>query len=71
MKNNMILKQITKVEILFLIGLVFIMSLTGCDNSTAQQKNKTLTKNGKNKQGKSSELLAPDFSLADLDLGLI
>ena len=47
MKNNMILKQITKVEIFFLIGLVCIMSLTGCDNSTAQQKNKTLTKNGK------------------------
>lgn len=67
MKNNMILKQITKVEILFLIGLVFIMSLTGCDNSTAQQKNKTLIKNGKNKQDKSSELLAPDFSLADLE----
>ena len=57
MKNNMILKQITKVKIFFLIGLVCIMSLTGCDNSTAQQKNKTLTKNGKTKQDKSSELL--------------
>lgn len=67
MKNNMILKQITKVEIFFLIGLVCIMSLTGCDNSTAQQKNKTLTKNAKTKQDKSSELLAPDFSLADLE----
>ena len=55
MKNNTIFKQITKVEILFLIGLVSIMSLTGCDNSTAQQKNETLTKNGKNKQDKSSE----------------
>ena len=43
------------------------MSLTGCDNSTAQQKNKTLTKNEKTKQDKSSELLAPDFSLADLE----
>ena len=67
MKNNMILKQISKVEIFFLIGLVCIMSLTGCDNSTAQQKNKTLTKNEKTKQDKSSELLAPDFSLADLE----
>ena len=67
MKNNMILKQITNVEIFFLIGLVCIMSLTGCDNSTAQQKNKTLTKNGKTKQEKSNELLAPDFSLADLE----
>ena len=67
MKNNMILKQITKLEILFLIGLVCIMSLASCDNSTAQQKNKTLTKNGKNQQGKSSELFAPDFSLADLE----
>ena len=67
MKNNMIFKQITKVEILFLILLVGLMSLTGCDNSTAQQKNKTLTKNGKNQQEKSSELLAPDFRLADLE----
>ena len=67
MKNNMILKQITKAEFFLLIGLVCIMSLTGCDNSTAQQKNKTLTKNGKKQQDKSSELLAPDFSLAALD----
>ena len=67
MKNNMIFKQTTKVEILFLILLVSIMSLTGCDNSTAQQNNKVLTKDGKNKQDKSSELLAPDFSLADLE----
>ena len=67
MKNNIILKQITKVEIFFLIGLVCVMSLTGCDNSTAQPKNTTLTKNGKPKQNKSSELLAPDFSLADLE----
>ena len=67
MKNNMILKQITKVRMLFVIMLVCLISLPGCDNSTAQQKNKMLIKNGKTKQENSNELRAPGFSLADLE----
>jgi len=67
MKNNMILKQIIKAEILFVMMLVYTISTSGCDNSTAQQKNKASIKNEKNKQAGSSQLLAPDFSLADLE----
>lgn len=67
MKNNMILKQITKVRMLFVLMLVCLISLPGCDNSTAQQKNKTLIKNGKTKQENSNDLRAPGFSLADLE----
>ena len=67
MKNNMILKQITKVRMLFVIMLVCLISLPGCDNSTAQQKNKMLIKNGKTEQENSNELRAPGFSLADLE----
>jgi len=67
MKNNMILKQITKVRMFFVIMLVCLISLPGCDNSTAQQKNKMLIKNGKTKQENSNELRAPGFSLADLE----
>ena len=67
MKNNMILKQIIKAEILFVMMLVYTISISGCDNSTAQQKNKASIKNEKNKQAGSSQLLAPDFSLADLE----
>ena len=67
MKNNMILKQIIKAEILFVMMLVYTISISGCDNSTAQQKNKASIKNEKNKQAGSSQLFAPDFSLADLE----
>ena len=67
MKNNMILKQIIKAEILFVMMLVYTISISGCDNSTAQQKNKASIKNEKNKQAGSSQLIAPDFSLADLE----
>tara|TARA_B100000579_G_C22549720_1_gene719195 strand:+ start:46 stop:648 length:603 start_codon:yes stop_codon:yes gene_type:complete len=67
MKNNMILKKITKAKMLFVIMLICLISLPSCDNSTAQQKNKPLIKNGKNSQGNSNELRAPDFSLADLE----
>lgn len=52
---------------LFVIMLVCLISLPGCDNSTAQQKNKMLIKNGKTKQKNSNELRAPGFSLADLE----
>tara|TARA_B100001093_G_scaffold510406_1_gene576226 strand:- start:646 stop:1248 length:603 start_codon:yes stop_codon:yes gene_type:complete len=67
MKNNMILKQITKVRMLFVIMLVCLIILPGCDNSTAQQKNKRLIENGKSKQENSNDLRAPGFSLADLE----
>ena len=67
MKNNMILKQITKVRMLFVIMLVCLIILPGCDNSTAQQKNKRLIENGKSKQENNNDLLAPGFSLADLE----
>ena len=67
MKNNMILKQITRVRILFVITLVFLIILPGCDNSTAQQNNKGSIENGKSKQENSNDLLAPGFSLADLE----
>ena len=67
MKNNMILKQITKVRMLFVIMLVCLISLPGCDNSTAQQNNKRLIENGKSKQENSNDLRAPGFSLADLE----
>ena len=67
MKNKMILKQVTKVKMLFVIMLGCLISLPSCDNSTAQQKNEPLIKNGKNTQGNSNELRAPDFSLADLE----
>ena len=44
------------------------MSLTGCDNSTAQQKNKTLTKNGKNRNKiKVVSCLHQTLALADLE----
>ena len=67
MKNKMILKQVTKVKMLFVIMLGCLISLPSCDNSTAQQKNEPLIKDGKNKQGNNNELRAPDFSLADLE----
>ena len=67
MKNNITLKQFTMVKMRFVIMLICLIGLPGCDNSTAQQKNKPLTKNGKKKQDNSNELLAPDFSLADLE----
>ncbi len=67
MKNNIILNQITKLEMLFVMMLVCLISLSSCDNSTAQQNNKTLIENGKNKQKNKDELRAPDFSLADLE----
>ena len=43
------------------------IAVSSCDNSTAQQKNQQLKKTGNNKPLNANSMVAPDFSLADLD----
>ena len=47
--------------------LMLFMHLTSCDNSTAQQKKNNSGKVTDTKSTNSNDLIAPDFSLADLE----
>ena len=62
-ENKLIFKN---VKYLSLLALIVLMAFSGCDNSTAQQKKKI--SNSENVKPKNiNDLIAPDFSLADLD----
>ena len=64
MKNKLIFKN---VKYLSLLALIVLMAFSGCDNSTAQQKKKKISNSENVKPKNINDLIAPDFSLADLD----
>ena len=64
MKNKLIFKN---VKYLSLHVLIVLIAFSGCDNSTAQQKKKKISKSENFKPKNINDLIAPDFSLADLD----
>ena len=64
MKNKLIFKN---VKYLSLLALIVMMAFSGCDNSTAQQKKKKISNSENVKPKNINDLIAPDFSLADLD----
>mgnify|MGYP001160766702 FL=1 len=51
----------------FFSTIIAIFIFTGCDNSTAQQKNDKQKKTNIQNIKSSNSILAPEFSLADLD----
>ena len=51
----------------FFSTIISIFIFTGCDNSTAQQKNDKKKKTNIQNIDRSNSILAPEFSLADLD----
>ena len=64
MNNKLIFKN---VKYLSLLALIVLMAFSGCDNSTAQQKKKKISNSENVKPKNINDLIAPDFSLADLD----
>ena len=64
MKKKLIFKN---VKYLSLLALIVMMAFSGCDNSTAQQKKKKISNSENVKPKNINDLIAPDFSLADLD----
>ena len=52
---------------IFTLMIFCFIAVSSCDNSTAQQKNQQLKKTGNNKPLNANSMVAPDFSLADLD----
>jgi len=67
MININMLKRSAHLGIVFLYTMMSVVVLISCDNSTAQQKNKKLIKTEKSKSVNKNSMVAPDFSLADLD----
>ena len=55
----------------FIRSRIFILSILicsiGCENSTAQNKNNPSSASAKSQKKKDNALVAPDFTLADLD----
>ena len=56
---------------IFIRSRIFILSILvcfiGCENSTAQNKNNPSSASAKSQKKKDEALVAPDFTLADLD----
>ena len=67
MININMLKRSAYLGIVFLYTMMYVVVLISCDNSTAQQKNKKLIKTEKSQSVNKNSMVAPDFSLADLD----
>ena len=67
MININMLKRSAHLGIVFLYTMMSVVVLISCDNSTAQQKNKKLIKTEKSQSVNKNSMVAPDFSLADLD----
>ncbi len=67
MKNKLIFKTITNVRILWAMTALALLTSISCDNSTAQQENKKKGKIESTKPKKDDDVIAPDFSLADLE----
>ena len=67
MKKSTIFKYNFNSKTIFNLMIFCFIAISSCDNSTAQQKNQQLKKTGNNKPLNANSMLAPDFSLADLD----
>ena len=67
MKNKLIFKTITNVRILWAMTALALLTSNSCDNSTAQQENKKKGKIESTKPKNDDDVIAPDFSLADLE----
>ena len=67
MKKSTIFKYNFNSKTIFNLMIFCFIAISSCDNSTAQQKNQQLKKTGNNKPLNGDSMLAPDFSLADLD----
>ena len=67
MKKSTIFKYNFNSKTIFNLMIFCFIAISCCDNSTAQQKNQQLKKTGNNIPLNANSMLAPDFSLADLD----
>mgnify|MGYP001277913878 CR=1 FL=1 len=67
MNNNTISKESFNLKTIFIPIILCFVTVTSCDNSTAQQKNQKSIKTEKSKPLNDNSMVAPDFSLADLD----
>ena len=67
MNKSTIFKYNFNPKTIFTLMIFCLFAVSSCDNSTAQQKNQQLKKTGNNKPLNANSLVAPDFSLADLD----
>ena len=67
MKKSTIFKYNFNSKTIFNLMIFCFIAISSYDNSTAQQKNQQLKKTGNNKPLNANSMLAPDFSLADLD----
>ena len=67
MNKSTILKYNFNPKTIFTLMILCFIAVSSCDNSTAQQKNQQSKKTGNNKPLNANSMVAPDFSLADLD----
>tara|TARA_Y100001934_G_C11986371_1_gene601055 strand:+ start:121 stop:723 length:603 start_codon:yes stop_codon:yes gene_type:complete len=67
MNKSTIFKYNFTPKTIFTLMIFCFIAVSSCDNSTAQQKNQQLKKTGNNKPLNANSMVAPDFSLADLD----
>ena len=67
MNKSTIFKYNYTPKTIFTLMIFCFIVVSSCDNSTAQQKNQQLKKTGNNKPLNANSMVAPDFSLADLD----
>ena len=67
MKKSTIFKYNFNPKTIFTLMIFCCIAVSSCDNSTAQQKNQQIKKTGNNKPLNANSMVAPDFSLADLD----
>ena len=67
MNKSTIFKYNFNPKTIFTLMIFCFIEVSSCDNSTAQQKNQQLKKTGNNKPLNANSMVAPDFSLADLD----
>ena len=67
MNKSTIFKYNFNPKTIFTLMIFCFIAVSSCDNSTAQQKNQQLKKTGNNKPLNANSMVAPDFSLADLD----
>ena len=67
MNKSTIFKYNFNPKTIFTLMIFSFIAVSSCENSTAQQKNQQLKKTGNNKPLNANSMVAPDFSLADLD----
>ncbi|MBA65161.1 MAG: hypothetical protein CMG55_05105 [Candidatus Marinimicrobia bacterium] len=67
MEIKQMIKSINSLNNFYFSVIILFLFIVGCDNSTAQQKNKKLNKKNIQSVKNSNSILAPDFSLADLE----